>query len=242
MESFRPTDQYTPPLTDSPLGELALLDHSGTVDEFCSKFMSLSYRDHTLTEPQQIQLFTTSPSEPLRTDVALEWPSSLDEAVMFARVYEQRSTTPAPSAPWSSQRTSAMSWTSASGGPQQSAAGSSAPAPSKSTTSKRLSPVEIADRRIKGLCFRYDEKFAPGHHEECKRLFVIEVLIDDDTPPPPADGDPTISIHTLTDIQPHTSKTMQVQVFVGTVVLTMLLDSGSTSPRPRARASCFKAV
>jgi hypothetical protein len=143
---------------------------------------------------------------------------------MFARAYEQRSTTPAPSAPQSLQRTFTKSWTPASGEPQQSVAGSSAPAPSKSTTNRRLSSAEIADRRIKGLCFRCDEKFVPGHREECKCLFIIEVLIDDDTPPPPADGDPMISIHALTGIQPRTSKTMQVQVFVGTT----LLNSGST--------------
>jgi hypothetical protein len=111
--------RFGPPLTDSPLGELALLCRFGTVDEFCSKFMSLSYWDHTLTEPQQIQLFTTGLSEPLRTDVALQRPSSLDEAVMFARAYEQHSTTPTPSAPRSPQWTSAKSWTLASGGPQQ---------------------------------------------------------------------------------------------------------------------------
>jgi hypothetical protein len=92
-----------------------------------------------------------------------------------------------------------------------------------------LSPAEIADRRIKGLCFRCDEKFMSSHCEDCKRLFIIEVLIDDDDKiPPPADGDPTISIHALTGIQPHTSKTMQVQVSVGTVVLTALFNSGST--------------
>jgi hypothetical protein len=103
------------------------------------------------------------------------------------------------------------------------------PSTSKSTTSKRLSPAEIANRRIKGHCFRCDEKFVPSHRE-CKRFFIIEVLIDDDddTPPPPANGDPTISIHALTGIQLRTSKTMQVQVSVGTTVLTVLLDSGST--------------
>jgi hypothetical protein len=88
--------------------------------------------------------------------------------------------------------------------------------------------MEIADHRIKGLCFHCDEKFEPGHGEECKCLFIIEVLIDDDTPPPPTDGDPTISIHALTGIQPRASRTMQVQVSMGTTVLTTLLDSGLT--------------
>jgi hypothetical protein len=41
-----------PPLTDSPLGELALLHRSGRVDKFCNKSMSLSCRDRALTKPQ----------------------------------------------------------------------------------------------------------------------------------------------------------------------------------------------
>jgi hypothetical protein len=41
-----------PPLTDSPLGELALLHRSGRVDRFCNKSMSLSCRDRALTKPQ----------------------------------------------------------------------------------------------------------------------------------------------------------------------------------------------
>jgi hypothetical protein len=48
-----------------------MLRRSGMVEDFCNKFMSLSYHHHTLTEPQQIQLFTTGLGEPLCTDVAL---------------------------------------------------------------------------------------------------------------------------------------------------------------------------
>jgi hypothetical protein len=59
------------PLTDSALGTLALLHHDGSVEELCNRFMSLSCRDHNLTEPQHMQLFTTGLEEPLRIDVAL---------------------------------------------------------------------------------------------------------------------------------------------------------------------------
>jgi hypothetical protein len=41
---------FGPPMTDTPLGELALLRRTGSLDEICSKFMSLSCRDHTLME------------------------------------------------------------------------------------------------------------------------------------------------------------------------------------------------
>jgi hypothetical protein len=60
------------------------------VDEFAKRFMALSCRDPTITEQQQIQLFTTSLGDPLRLDVALQQPASMDDAVIFARAYEQR--------------------------------------------------------------------------------------------------------------------------------------------------------
>jgi hypothetical protein len=60
------------PLTDTPLGELAMLRRTGSVDEFAKQFMALSCRDPTITEQQQIQLFTTGLGDPLRLDVALQ--------------------------------------------------------------------------------------------------------------------------------------------------------------------------
>lgn len=50
---------------DSPIGELALLRRQGTIDEFGKRFIALSCRDTTLTEPQQVQLFITSLGDPL---------------------------------------------------------------------------------------------------------------------------------------------------------------------------------
>jgi hypothetical protein len=82
--------QFGPPLTDTPLGELAMLRRTGSVDEFAKRFMALSWRDPTITKQQQIQLFTAGMGDPLRLDVALQQPASMDDAVIFARAYEQR--------------------------------------------------------------------------------------------------------------------------------------------------------
>ncbi|CAA0811867.1 Unknown protein, partial [Striga hermonthica] len=43
---------------------------------------------------------------------------------------------------------------------------------------RRLSPEEVKRRREKGLCFKCEEKFTPGH--QCKKAFVIEVANPDD--------------------------------------------------------------
>jgi hypothetical protein len=59
-------------LTDIPIGELAMLRRKGTIDDYSKRFMSLSYRDPLLMEPQQIQLYITGLGNPLRTDVALQ--------------------------------------------------------------------------------------------------------------------------------------------------------------------------
>jgi hypothetical protein len=44
----------------------------------------------------------------------------------------------------------------------------------------------------------------------------------------PTANDPTISLHTLTGIQPHSGRTMQVSVTINWFFLTALLEFGST--------------
>jgi hypothetical protein len=51
--------------------------------------MVLSCHDPSITEPQQIQLFITGLDDPLRLDIALQQPASMDDAIIFARAYEQ---------------------------------------------------------------------------------------------------------------------------------------------------------
>jgi hypothetical protein len=59
-------------------------------DKYCNKFVSLSCRDTTLTEPQQVRLFITDLGNPLRTDVALIQPTTLANAVVFTQAYVWR--------------------------------------------------------------------------------------------------------------------------------------------------------
>jgi hypothetical protein len=82
--------RFGPPLTDSPVGALAMLRLSGSVDDYAKQFMALSCRDTSLTEPLQVQLIITGLGDPLRTDVALQQPASFDDDIIFARAYEQR--------------------------------------------------------------------------------------------------------------------------------------------------------
>jgi hypothetical protein len=133
----------------------------------------------------------------------------LIDTVMYAHAYKQRSTTLAllaasasRSAPWSSAR----SWSNPSATtPANSSASAALAASNWPIPTKKLSLAEIADRHAKGLCFRCDDKFVPGHKEECMMLFIIEVIGDEEE-----DEDPTISVHALTKIQSRTSTGLQV--------------------------------
>jgi hypothetical protein len=42
-----------------------------SMEEYCGRFMALSFRDHSLMETQQMQLFTVNLKEPIHIDVAL---------------------------------------------------------------------------------------------------------------------------------------------------------------------------
>ncbi|WVZ49384.1 hypothetical protein U9M48_000751 [Paspalum notatum var. saurae] len=90
----------------------------------------------------------------------------------------------------------------------------------------------MAQRRAAGLCYNCDEKFVYGH--KCKRLFILEVVPDEDKPREAAAPDnsstdePVISLHALTGIRSSTYHTMRMWVHIGTVCLTALLDSGFT--------------
>jgi hypothetical protein len=209
------------PLTDSPVSELAMLRRTGSVDEYSKRFIALSCHDTTLSEPQQNQLFITGLGDPLRTDVVLQQSASLDDAVIFARAYEQRNT--------SSQYTS---WTVTL--PVATTTGAT-PSPSTGSVNKlapssiRLSPSEIAQCRKDGKCFKCNELFTPDHRKHCKQLFIIEVVdkeeVDDLSP---ATEEPTISLHALVGIQLRASRTMALMVDVNDTRLIALLDFGST--------------
>jgi hypothetical protein len=74
---------FRPPLTESPIGELVLC-RNDSIDDFTKKFMALSCCDTAITEAHQVQLFLAGLGNPLRTDVVLQRPATLDDTIMLA--------------------------------------------------------------------------------------------------------------------------------------------------------------
>jgi hypothetical protein len=156
--------------------------------------------------------------DPLRTDVVLQQPTSLDDAIIFTRAYELRNRSLYKLTPSSASVTSS-------------------PAPAALATASvnkpawiaiRLTPTEIAQRRKDGKCFRCDELFTNGHKEVCKQLFSIEVVDEDTDDSSHTATELTISIHALTGIQPHILRTMKIVIDINDARLLALVDIGST--------------
>jgi hypothetical protein len=114
-------NRFGPPLTDSPLGELALLRREGSVNDYCKQFMAHSCDDPSISEEHQIQLFTSGLGKPLHTDVTL--PAA------------------APSSGRSSRRL--FSKVSSSLAPSTSGAGSSMGSVNKLATTLKLTPRQL---------------------------------------------------------------------------------------------------
>lgn len=200
--------------------------------------------DVELSEPQQIQLFMASLVNPLKTDVALRRPSTLDDAIMLAQAYEQRlhlgATDPIPERAVRALRMVLPAPSTASSTPSTDAASTTASGKQPLVAAlprKHLSPVEMAQRRTEGLCYNCHEKYVSGQH--CEKSFIIEVIsFPDDTegeddPPPAANtiladaGKLLISLHALAGIRALMFNTIKVCACVGTVDYLALLDSGS---------------
>jgi hypothetical protein len=81
---------FGPLLRSNQLNELIQLHREGTVAEYQSKSLSLLARCTDFAEKHQINIFMSSLRNPQRTDVELENPAMLEDAMALARIYEQR--------------------------------------------------------------------------------------------------------------------------------------------------------
>jgi hypothetical protein len=65
----------------------------------------------------------------------------------------------------------------------------------------------VAKHRHENQCFHCNDQYVHNHKEHCKQLFTIEVIANE-PPVQTLEDDPTISLHTLTGIQPCSGRTM----------------------------------
>jgi hypothetical protein len=92
----------------------------------------------------------------------------------------------------------------------------------------RLTPQQMDERREKGLCFNYDNKYSKGHKCGENKLFYIDYEEEEDQELDPSQHldlektTPTISCHALADI--NTPQTLEIQGYIKNKKLIVLID------------------
>ncbi|KAI4330765.1 hypothetical protein MLD38_029019 [Melastoma candidum] len=225
--------RYGPPLRSNPLGELAACKRTSTVAEYQDRFQALLPRAGRLDEDQRVQLFTAGLLPPLSFDVEVHNPQSLAGAMSLARKLELREqyATPPPR-PAVRALLPPPAPRLALPAPPATNPTASAAVTLESRPVKRLTQAEQEERRRLGLCYNCDEKFGRGHNRVCKRLFLLEGMVEDEEEVPEsteeviAEGSPHFSLHAIAGVP--FGSTMQLGIELGGASLVALLDSGST--------------
>ncbi|KAK5826336.1 hypothetical protein PVK06_021254 [Gossypium arboreum] len=76
--------RFEPPMSNNPLGELANLRQTGTVEEYQRQFLSLLARAANLKPRQQVNLFTAGLVEERRIDIEMQQLENLGVAMNMA--------------------------------------------------------------------------------------------------------------------------------------------------------------
>jgi hypothetical protein len=179
--------RFGPPSRSNPLGELCHLRRQGSVADYMEAFLTHLSRCDTITEPHQVAIFTAGLGEPLQTDIELQRPASLEDAMGLARAYERRSTTIAPPSTPAALRSSSKPSGATTTPTPQPAMMTTPGAPVKpraplGTWLSWLTPEEMARRREEGLCFNCPEKFSRDHLKQCSKKGIYLLEMDGDDP------------------------------------------------------------
>jgi len=185
--------QFGPSPFDCPMAELFKLDQTGSVSDYCLKFMSLANRCFGLSDEAFLNCFLSGLDPDIRRDVIAMSPPNLSRAVALAKLYGDKYV-PASKATRTSytHKYSTISSTPATPNVQQKTQNKSSlppllptpPGPPlKNYNVKKISPAEMQLRREKGLCYFCDEKFSFNHRCPNRQMLFLQ-LEDDETEDP----------------------------------------------------------
>ncbi|XP_062230008.1 uncharacterized protein LOC133927558 [Phragmites australis] len=221
----------------NPFGELTHLRRFGSVADYQEKFLQLLAVCDNVIEQQQIDIFTAGLCNPLRIDVELHQPPTLEDKMALARTFKRRleldddtlhssarSAHPPRATPTAPRVPTPPAL------PNTTTSPTTRTIPELGTRFSRLSPAEMIERCEKGLCFNCPEKFSQDHLKHCfsfmKGIYLLELdegfTMEDNY----HDDTVEISLNALIGIQ--TSTTMQLVAHVAGAPLCALVDSGST--------------
>ena len=151
---------------DDPMEALTRLKQTTTVVSYKGNFKILSNRIKGLSESHKLSCFLSGRKDEIRLPVKMSVPKSLNDAFGLAKIQEeffissrknQRSSSFEYSKPSILRPKLEIKLDSRFKFPLQ-----------------RMSPTQMEERRRKGLCFNFDDKFQPGHQCKSTKIFLLE--------------------------------------------------------------------
>ncbi|CAA0831943.1 Unknown protein [Striga hermonthica] len=164
-----------------PTGKLAKLMEKGNVEDYQAEFETLMNKVEEVTEHILISIFIAGLKNEIQQDLLVARPTTFDEAISLFRLFksrqtarylEQRSTTRWPG------RNSNGQVNGANVGGEKSISQGLASQLQKAERAgakfKRLTSVEMRDKRARGDCFNCDQKWTTSHKCTMQFLLMIE--------------------------------------------------------------------
>jgi hypothetical protein len=149
------------------------------------RVLFLTTRCEGLREEHHIHLFTAGLPEPLKIDLELQQPPTLEDVMNFSRAFARRQNVAnsvlLSRARPSYQRTratdSSLSTPATTHLQQTAITSASNKDPSPVSRFRRLTQAEMIDRCAQGLCFNRPEKFSREHAKTCtmKGIYLLEL-------------------------------------------------------------------
>jgi hypothetical protein len=232
--------RFGPASYDDPMELLTKLKQTHSIAAYKSQFELTSNRVRGLSDMHKLSCFMSGMKDEIRLAVKMQGPRNLGEAYALAKIQEEylttvkRSTRP-------TYEPSRDSWV------QSQAQQGAARVEIKSGDSKqfsarpsmqvqRLTPMQMLERRKKGLCYNCDERWSSDHRCKDRKLYLIEEVEDEEAElaeireeEVEAELEEAKAEITLCALLGSTSpSTMRVIAIVNGQTTVVLLDTGST--------------
>ncbi|XP_042972855.1 uncharacterized protein LOC122304664 [Carya illinoinensis] len=226
--------RFGPSSFDDPMEALTRLRQTSSVSLYTSQFEALTNRFRGLSERHKMSCFISGLKDDIRIPVKMFNPLNLGAAFGLAKLQEEYVL--------SSRKSCRPTNHYADKWPINTTAlnDSVSQSPKGLLPFKKVNPSHIDEKRKKGMCFHCEEKWNPNH--VCKKPKVYFIQLDSDIESQPEVEESEVSIHEEPKSDEGDSlevsvnaisgciggNAMRLHGYVGSCVVEVLVDSGST--------------